>query len=256
MRTSHSRRLVLHPGDYVNAQERIVSADLVFWTEWEACTSAIPLTPSSRHAAQWLHTALSPLSGRIGESNTDPCVFGSSFKYCCCQQTPEGTMRRLPPGSLILFGSCLDHRFALDTVFVIGGAGVPYDASDPKELDGLGVSPEYRELALNRLKSGLLTFYRGKTAAQAAAGQPYSFTPAKPFDEHDPKCGERFTLDAAAVNCQLPSGSKTFAPILGQTQGKKVIQATTDTITRVWKEIVRQIRAAGFVPGVRFGWPE
>ena len=255
-RSSHSRRLVLHQGDYVTAQGRILCADLVFWTEWEARTTAIPLKPSGPHSAQWMHTVVSPLSpGRIGESNTDPCVFGSSFKYCCCQQTREGTMRRLPPGSMILFGSCLNHRFALDTVFVVEGAGVPYDAEDSKQIEGLGTSPEYRALALDRLKSGRMTFYRGRTPAQAASGRPYSFSPAKIFDERDPKCGERFLLDAPAVNRQLPSRSKTFAPILGQTQGKKVVPASVATVSAVWKEIVRQVRAAGFVLGVRFDWP-
>jgi predicted nucleotidyltransferase len=65
---------------------------------------------------------------RDGLRNTDPFVFGGKFMYTLCQQykkekhtstlTPT-KLHSLEKGSVILFGSRLNHDFVLDTVFVV-----------------------------------------------------------------------------------------------------------------------------------------
>lgn len=258
---NHTRRLISHEGTYIDDNGKAQTARLAFWGEWEAWTTASAMPPAKKSGffAHWVHRVESPFEGAgKNATNTDPCVFGSTFKYCCCQQhrdnekTPRLT-RLLPPGSLVLFGSNLARKFVLDTVFVVGGEGVPYEVNG--NYGNLGVSDEYLELTLNRLDGKETnTFYRG--AAFRRPSEMYSFVPARLFAEEDFKCGERFVLDFKKVNGCLRSLNKSFAIDQGQTQGIHPIEAEQQIVCAVWTEIVRQVRAARFVPGVRFGWPK
>ena len=259
----HSRRLVVHKGKYIDDDGKRISGDLAFWTEWEACSIAYAMPKGAQSTdARWFHRVVTPL-GNAGEHriNTDPCVFGSSFKYALCQQHMNGEtndvlLRHLAPGSIILFGSRFVNRqeFVLDTVFVVGSVRACYGE---KTKNNLEVSDEYRELTLNRFSNGFLknTFYRGATFISSAGAKPYSFVPAKPFVPGDSRCGKRFVLDLAALNRHLRGTSEQFNPESGKTQGFYAIKGTPEISRSVWQEIVRQVRAAGFVPGTSFDWP-
>lgn len=261
----HSRRLVVHKGDYVENAGRLVSGDLAFWTEWEARTTACAMPKGAENTdARWFHRVVTPL-GETGEHrvNTDPCVFGSSFKYALCQQHRNGearqdsvVLRRLPLGSVILFGSRFLKRneFVLDTVFVVGCIRKGYFENTKKKL---GVSAEYQELTLGRFANEAVenTFYRGETFRSSGGSEPYSFVPAKPFVPGDARCGKRFVLNLAAVNKRLRGVSDQFDPNSGQTQGFHAIECSPEIMRSVWSEIVRQVRAQGFVPAVHFDWP-
>jgi hypothetical protein len=48
-------------------------------------------------------------------------VWGDAIRYTFCRQPGNGKLRRLGRGSVILFGSSLDHRFVLDAVLVVAG---------------------------------------------------------------------------------------------------------------------------------------
>ncbi|MBR1608917.1 MAG: hypothetical protein IJ678_04795 [Kiritimatiellae bacterium] len=257
---SHTRRLIFHDGTFIDGNGKQQTARLAFWGEWEARTTAAAM-PSAKGAglfARWVHVVESPFEGAGKQAtNTDPCVFGSTFKYCCCQQHRKGEknpglMRRLPPGSIVLFGSNLSGKFALDTVFVVGEKGVPYEATG--DYSSLSVSQEYLEIALNRLRDRETnTFYRGVSFRRS--GGMYSFAPARLFKEGDFKCGERFVLDFRKVNDCLRS-SNAFAVKQGQTQGIHPIEAEQEVVRAVWTEIVRQVREAKFLPAVHFDWPK
>jgi len=58
--------------------------------------------------------------------------------YCCCKQTVRGgrptALQRLGRGSVICFGSTIDHAFCVDTVFVVASAE-PWTAADAADLD-------------------------------------------------------------------------------------------------------------------------
>lgn len=248
----HSRRLVSHKGDYVDGNGRKKTAQLAFWTEWEACTVAnvLPATKRNQLDAHWVHMVKTPLVKHPGTLNTDPCVFGSAFKYCLCQQKKNNRLRRLSPNSLILFGSKIDGDFYLDTLFVVGEHRIKYDASFTESLP---VSKEYQELTLKRIGSGELTFYRGITFDADIPGEMYSFVPARPFGPDDFGCGERFKLDVSLANRFIPSQFGQLDSELGRFHHN--IQADKSTVIDVWNEILRQVREAGFVPGVHFDWP-
>ena len=175
-------------------------------------------------------------------------MFGKSFKYCCCQQRKRNSLRHLAPGSLVLFGSTINKQFYLDTVFLVDGEGIQYDAT---ATEGLPVSEEYQELALKRLATGEYTFYRGKTFR---AGEQYSFVPARRFKKGDPECGRRFKLDADAVNDCLPRG--VIGLISGLRRSHHYIMVDGEILASVWAEILRQVREADFLPAVRFAWPK
>ena len=250
----HSRRLVSHKGSFVSANGMLATTQLVFWTEWEACTTAVkaPAGGNDPLAAHWIHTLKTPIVQRPGTLNTDPCVFGSTFKYCCCQQW-KATMRNLAPGSLILFGSNAQGRFLLDTVFVTDGPGMPYETGRTESLTT--VSPEYHELTLNRLASGdHFALYRGKSFQKTKGTQLYSFVPAKRLAEQDSTIGKRFSLNLEDANRAFPAtADRKFRSDLGRFFWK--IPASPETIKAVWKEILRQVYDAHFVPGVHFDWP-
>ena len=163
-------------------------------------------------------------------------------------------MRRLAPESIILFGSHISDRFWLDTVFVVAEVGKPYRTDNGSSIDSLRVSREYRSLTLDRLNSGVFSFYRGTTFPGATRGGIYSFVPARRFNAKNPECGERFELDLDALNSTLPRGCKRLARNLNQ--NFKKITIPKQNIYDIWNEVLRQVKKAGFVPAVHFNWPK
>ena len=95
---SHHRRLVQSAGWYVDENGRHKKGNLVFWTEWEAATVARQIgTAKDFFKANFVHVAKKPVAlsgvGVCGSGNanrcplylnTDPCVFGKTFKYSNC----------------------------------------------------------------------------------------------------------------------------------------------------------------------------
>lgn len=127
----HRRRLLCHAGEYVDGNNNCVHEDnLCFWNEYEAPTHAYPIQPHRGwDYAHHYHTIVKPIPPSPNRQNnrqddvldeccdnTDPCVFGDTFKYSNCQQVPNGDLWNLPQGSLILFGSYHAKEFYLDTV--------------------------------------------------------------------------------------------------------------------------------------------
>lgn len=248
----HRRRLISHMGTYVDKDNKQQRCKLSFWGEWEAETKAeiIDSAPrGDRRHAHWVHAVKSPLQAKGNNLlNTDPCVFGKTFKYCRCLQRKRNSLRHLPPGSLILFGSTIQGCFYLDTVFVVDGEGVPYDTATRGRLN---VSQEYRDLTLERIDPGEHTFYRGRTFQ---SGEPYSFVPAKPFQKGNPQCGLRFQLNVEKINKLLSSCASGLIPDLGRFHHD--IPVNRKTLQAVWKAILQQVRNADFLPAVRFNWPK
>ena len=98
--------------------------------------------------------------------NTDPFVFGECFRYSNCRQTHCEDLRKLAPGSVILFGSNLGGAFVLDTVFVVD-FGVDYSWGEPASI--ADVDEPFRRIVLDPLftsqenRSRTFRLYRGAT---------------------------------------------------------------------------------------------
>src|SRR5579862_2667553 len=120
----HFRRFMVYRG---KALERVngslIEEDLCFWGEWEA--GAKHLRDFSTRSPGMPHHLYRPEISTKPEGfvqNTDPLVFGSSFLYTNCKQRGQGKLKHLAAGSIILFGSRVDRRFCLDTLFVVGSS--------------------------------------------------------------------------------------------------------------------------------------
>ena len=120
-RGCHKRKFMLADGMYVRGNE-INEEKLLFWGEWEPPSKVEKLLKSeSKFFPKWLHRPylpnILPTSRGYQESyqNTDPCVFGDSFKYFVCKQFKAKNgqltkLAKLEKGSLILFGSTANQN--------------------------------------------------------------------------------------------------------------------------------------------------
>lgn len=270
---SHYRRLIQHCGCYVDKNGNYLSAPLAFWSEWEAETIAERLHPNKDFfKANFIHHALNPMlmsgTGVCGCGtaakcplylNTDPCLFGSTFKYSNCHQSKFGDLRRLAPGSLIVFGSykkiagCQPKEvFCLDTVFVVDDIAVDY-ATD--NVNAVPCSEKYKNLTLLRLPMGEnFTFYRGATCHSSVTLNDalFSFTPAKLVGDGDAAYKRCVIEDIEVLNRHLRK------PVFYRSarQGFHAEVADMREIKAVWKKIVNLVTYGdNFVLGVHFDWP-
>jgi hypothetical protein len=89
------------------------------------------------------------------------------------------SMQDLPIGSFIAFGSTIDYKFCIDTVFVVGSR----EPWVPAEASGLRVSNAFKTCTGGSITAGHtdaqadLTLYRGATIDRPVNGM-YSFVPA------------------------------------------------------------------------------
>lgn len=121
----HARKFMRSHGRcLLNGIGEPVKCDISFWGEWESPSTFTEFqrgagdpdgSPRHLHEPQAEQYMAKPGL----KQNTDPYVFGNRFYYSCCRQRPNNVLVRLVPESLILFGSCLDGHFVLDTVFVV-----------------------------------------------------------------------------------------------------------------------------------------
>lgn len=126
-RGDHKRTFVKHPGRYVDPDNGLLREDeLGFWCEWEPEADCIDTTQHPDPGCpKYIYEPYYVLPESYqGLQNTDPFVFGDQFYYTWCKQkTNHGgsstLLTRLEIGSVILFGSRVDGRFVLDTVFVV-----------------------------------------------------------------------------------------------------------------------------------------
>lgn len=254
----HYRRLVKHRGSFVDGDD-VNEGELAFWTEWEGPTVATRFnSPTCRLCAKYYHEVQKPtepqgVGNRVncragannGLLNTDPCVFGDTFKYALCQQSENGVLRSLAENSLILFLSRIQGTYYLDTLFVVGESRDYTTGS----ANNIICSKEYRTLTLDRLSEGQnFTFYRGKTYQQCHT--LFSFTPAKLWNNNN-AARARCPLNLQVIN-QI-TRQDIFST--GLTQGFKATISNANQVSSVWNEIVRQVRQNQFVLGSHFSMP-
>ena len=276
----HCRRLVKHNGEYINQTGRKSKGALAFWTEWESNTIALPVGVRCHLGAKNIHSCLTPepafarkewtcrhgdpddnCSGGCCKANcvnknlginTDPCVFGSTFKYCLCRQDASpNILKHLDIGSLVVFGSKVESQFCLDTVFVVE-SGQKY-MTTPASIGKLNTSVEYRSLTLDRFAGFVGRFYRGATNFNPVAGM-YSFTPAELLKRGSSSRGRRCVLDLQRLN-KLHSAKMFNCNSTQSVKHTEVLSNCAQLPKQVWDEIRRQVFAQGFVLGTHFDWP-
>ncbi|MDY0083329.1 MAG: hypothetical protein RBR74_09125 [Ignavibacteriaceae bacterium] len=255
---SHKRKYMLSSGKYI-LNEKILKGDLLFWGEWEPPSSVIKLNKTNFYEPLWLHKPLLPLELPLSNGyqksyqNTDPFVFGKSFKYLVCKQFKPKTLKttqlaKLDKGSVILFGSTAGKNrgtsfFQLDTVFVISKY-IDYDISDPEAL--MNVDDLYRKIVFKMAfpfhnnKPLTLRLYKGATFENKYNGM-YSFVPARVWNNNASGFPRVKLHDIEYLTNNLNS-----AP--------KITELPDNEIKKFWEKIVKISRKQGCVEGVGFNY--
>jgi hypothetical protein len=140
---SHKRKFMAINGKYVSKKLEAVKTDnLCFWGEWEAPAKLIKSINTSNDKLP--KNIFSPFyTPEIGRVNTDPFVFGNEFYYMICKQAHYPSLREIPIGSIILFGSNKKKKFVLDTLFVVKD----YEEYDIQDIYSL--SKKYNDIFFN-----------------------------------------------------------------------------------------------------------
>lgn len=147
----HARKFIRVKGKYLSdltSHEK--NDELMFWGEWEAESIFEKIKCNEKQEAgypKYIHKPVVKITNELGLQNTDPYVFGDNFIFSCCKQQSFKQLRHLQPGSIIVFGSKLDNKFVIDTVFVIKD-GQDYNINNIKSLD---VSRTFYEATLKRI---------------------------------------------------------------------------------------------------------
>lgn len=266
----HHRKFMQAMGDYVENGKRINGVTLMFWGEWEP-QSHYNLIKSSNGESHYVHKPLLDLNesirdnkGRIRQ-NTDPFVFEDAFYYRICQQirrTGPTQLSFLDIGSIVLFGSHVNGRFVLDTVFVVDDSREYPDVMDSKELNGF-VPSLYSEIVgiglgnevgdnngCGRCNANTTNHpvhfrcYRGATFENLVNGM-YSFVPCRLSD--DTQWFERPVL--------TPKDVDFISEI--QSQGFKLKRGVSLEESRaIWESVREACHKQGFIDGVRFYYDE
>lgn len=240
----HKRKFLKTRGRYLRNTRpgaRSRPGEIVFWGEWEPDSEVQEINHREQGGPRFLHSPFyAPPLLDGSEQNTDPFVFGPQFLYTGCQQhvgDRETQLRRLEPGSLILFGSCRDRsRFALDTVFVVR-RHIDHCKGDYRDVLRGKVPDTYRAVTIEPWYAGDVTadrshrLYFGATPNQRVGGM-FSFFPCRPHDSGSP--------GFARPEIKIPNRTDRINPRL--IQGKKLTRdLNISELRELWHEVVGQV---------------
>lgn len=243
-RGDHGRKFLRCSGAYIDQNESKIQGPIMFWGEWEPESRV--LRRIEKPTENGPHYVYEPYyvcpSSFKGLQNTDPFVFGKTFRYSICQQPHLPSLRNLEKGSLILFGSCVMKKFALDTVFVVSD-------SDSYRRDKADTIPQvvdetYRIVTINAILEGkgsgfgksctreidstIYKLYRGAMFNNRAHNGMFSFFPCQAYTED--------SNGFARPMIQMPTITDTLVRGVRITKCKDL-----DEVISQWKEVVKQV---------------
>ena len=109
------------------------------WGEWEPESRIIPgFRPENPEPNYLWEPYRVPKGTYRGLHNTDPFIFGDCFIFSNCGQLAQNKkgLKQRDRGTVIAFGSCVNGRWVLDTVFVVSDV-IWYDPLNPRDaLEG------------------------------------------------------------------------------------------------------------------------
>jgi hypothetical protein len=250
----HRRKFMVSSGTSVDAEDQRSRGELFFWGEWEAPAESMhrweraPLLPSHLVAPR-MPGAATPTSGL---QNTDPYVFGDSFKYTLCKQVRRNGattyLTNLEPGCLLLFGSKVQRSFVLDTVFVVA----PNRRSLTRmnwESETADLSATYRHATLEPMFWGadikdesVLSLYSGASLGSETHGM-FSFVPCIRASVNPLRFARPNIVIDGVINQELMMGTKRT-------------EMSVDSVNSIWAEVKTQVQASNLDLGVLFDEPE
>jgi len=259
----HRRKFILSEGKYVkdNNEE---NSDLVFWGEWEAQSKVENLKSTKEHLPKYLNLPYLDPSVSERTHNTDPYVFGQNFRYIVCKQGFSKILRNLEPFSLILFGSCINKKFCLDTVFLVSEEIQKYDLNNIEDI--FKSKNQYYYASVNPLydDTNCNSNVNNEDSCKIEADEEYSFYKGVNFDEKDKYEGIYSFVPCRRYDAE--NGFKFKQPEINldfisekQTQGLNACNRSNfskEEIINYWNKIVKQIEQVGLLKGTKFKTPE
>jgi hypothetical protein len=260
----HKRKFLKGPGAHL-ADRKLQKGEIVFWGEWEPESKVQrkidnPIAQGPRFMYEPYYVAPKSFDKL---QNTDPFVFGEVFHYTGCQQrTTKGPtqLRHLSRGSVILFGSCKNSAFVLDTVFVVD-RWIDHSPKNYRRVLAGAISQEYRETTIlpwyqaeNRSCVSAVPFTESKSCGPAGPAETtwrlyygvhhsnplqdmYSFFPCQPY-EPESKGFARPRIRLAEITDNKNEGWK-------QTE-----QPNLDKMAVLWRKVAEQVRDRNLALGV------
>jgi hypothetical protein len=171
-------------------------------------------------------------------------VFGDCFRYSNCKQQSQTALRKLAPGSLILFGSTLNGNFVVDTVFVVRDSQ-RFRPAHPSQYDDAFRVCTIQSLLTDAGCSGdEFIVYRGVTYDAPVYGM-YSFAPCRREDSEKP----RFYRPTISLPARYLNPASTQSP-----SGAKEPRSVAE-ICGLWEKVRQQVLDANCLLGISFSTP-
>jgi hypothetical protein len=253
-RTTHRRKFMSTFGTSLGDENQVQESDLLFWGEWEAPSRRVHSWDRQGNLPENLVIPRFPGSAIPAEGlqNTDPYVFGDSFKYTLCKQSKrtgkETFLANLAPGTLILFGSKVQNLFVLDTAFVVDNDPISHSSHNwERELSHM--SAVYRAVTLepmywdvNTKPETTFKLYTGARIENPINGM-YSFFPCI----HETNIPMRFERPVIEV-----PGITNHALMMGE---KRTVMSLPE-IEMIWQLVASQVKNQGLRLGLSAREPE
>jgi hypothetical protein len=255
----HRRKFIENAGRCHGASS---DEPLRFWAEWEPESKATKIAQPFDDGPRFVHRPYYVVPESFQRlQNTDPLVFGGFYYTACQQRTRRGAtqLRHLKRGSVILFGSCVGDKFAIDTVFVVESWN-DHDARNfraclidavPKVYFDITLEPCYsndedadsfRAATCGPSTQNSWRLYFGATVDNPVEGM-FSFFPCMPASQ----CPRGF----ARPVIELPGA---ITP--GLRQGKRLNRGLLPgQLTEYWKRVREKVESSGLRIGVRADMP-
>jgi hypothetical protein len=250
---SHRRKFLTSRGRYSD-DSHVQEGEIVFWGEWEAESRVVkrydePVPDGPHFLYEPFFVEPEEYEDR---QNTDPFVFGDQFHYTgCLQHTRRGEtqLRRLTPGSVVLFGSCVrKSRFVIDTVIVVANY-IDHSAQDYRDKVTGAVSSTYFRVTvapwygnLSATSRQVHRLYFGATYERNVEGM-FSFFPCRPRD----KAPNGFARPEIFIPDRITRNL---------TQGKKIARLTSGPQAKNLRDkVVTQVLKQGLLLGLRAELP-
>jgi hypothetical protein len=261
---THRRKFILSEGKFLNSEGRVEPGELTFWGEWEAQSRLKKIIKGNQTPPKYLNLPYINPTVPKRTHNTDPNVFGEHFRYIICKQTFfHKILTNLEPNSIILFGSCIDEKFCLDTLFVVSNRIKKYQLNTIRNLFPesnqyyhASVNPIYDDTHYNKNvdkedscridnQEAIYAFYESVSYEERSNfNDIYSYVPCKIYD------AEKLSKSIF----RQPQISLDFIK-LKQTQGINTKECTQEEIKSYWVEIAMQIDNKLLQQGIFFNTP-
>lgn len=255
----HKRKFLLSKGKYVSKNSE-KEACLTIWGEWEPQSYIERLPYLGRHFPSYLNRPFLDVSLSSRCHNTDPYVFGNSFKYFICQQGVKTILQNLDPFSLVLFGSCVEGKFCLDTLLVVSDRQKKYKLSSVQQLTKrnttfyhAGIEPLLNKKYCEKIQCNSLEdeykYYEGVTFGERKQyDNIFSFAPSRIYTN---KKQSDFAFKRPSIDIPEIISPRQTQGINGSV-GRDYSRAE---IVKVWKQIVEIIERNNLLLGTNFEEP-